>query len=425
MTRLAARLIAAGAVAICFGGAAPAGQSPPVRARAASTVSTELTAWLFAVSRHTPGQQDHWVATLASWNRGDVNGVVDELKKLLASVDRETRPDTAVWSLPLYPYGVSDVPSLNRLLTRAAILHAEVAFFNHTEAGYSLPPDDRRNIVVADGRTLGTVAGTFHWEAGRTLLDEVRPSPTADDDVRLWYEMTSAMLQRVEDYADLVPHLARARELFPRDAALALYAGTMHENLAEPNIQNTGIKTTQRARPGSPCTLYDCRGSANRQTAPFGAPDSERRQAEMLFREALRLDPALSEARIRLARILGLQGSHAEAVTELQRVLSSERRPLLRYYALGLLGREQQTLGQRDSARIAYEAASALYPTAQSPRLALSQLARDAGDRVQAVAQLDVLRGRGAPSDPWWSYGRTHAPDVFELMRTLAERSRP
>lgn len=356
-----------------------------------------------------------------------MNDVLDELKKLLEPVDQVERPDTPLWSLPLYPYGVADVPSLNRMLKRAAILHADVAFFNHTESGYSLPPDDGRYTVVTDGRTVGVVAGTFHWEVGRRLLDQVRPSPAADDDVRLWYEVTSAMLQRLEDYAGLVPHLARARELFPTDAALALYDGTVHENFAEPSIQNAGIKAPQRARPVSPCTIYDCRDSAARQPTPFDSPDRERREAETLFRQALRLDPALSEARIRLARVLGLQGRHAEAVTELQRALSAEPRPLLRYYALGLLGREQQTLGRRDSARTAYEQASALYPAAQSPRLGLSQLARDAGDHVQAIAQLDVLRepaASAAQSDPWWSYSRTHVPDVVELVGMLVERWR-
>ena len=72
------------------------------------------------------------------------------------------------------------------------------------------------------------------------------------------------------------------------------------------------------------------------------------------------------------------------------------------------LGRAEEARGHDEAARAAFERASALYPNAQSPRLALSQIARRAGNRaaaqreLQAIAQLpDDERRR---EDPWWLY---------------------
>jgi hypothetical protein len=80
----------------------------------------------------------------------------------------------------------------------------------------------------------------------------------------------------------------------------------------------------------------------------------------------------------------------------------------LLYWALLFLGKQDEMLGNRDRARLSYERASALFPRAQSPRLALSQLARRTGDRRAAQRQLAALAGLPADEqqreDPWWDY---------------------
>jgi hypothetical protein len=49
-----------------------------------------------------------------------------------------------------------------------------------------------------------------------------------------------------------------------------------------------------------------------------------------------------------------------------------------------------------------------MYPNAQSPHLALSQIARRAGDRRAAQHELQVISAlpsdERAREDPWWSY---------------------
>jgi hypothetical protein len=96
------------------------------------------------------------------------------------------------------------------------------------------------------------------------------------------------------------------------------------------------------------------------------------------------------------------------------------------YFAELFLGREEQALGRTAEARRHYELAADLYPGAQSPRLALSRLARQTGDRASAQR---ALRNLGALSDvdsldPWWGFYRPHSEDAAALMERMRKIGR-
>jgi tetratricopeptide (TPR) repeat protein len=120
--------------------------------------------------------------------------------------------------------------------------------------------------------------------------------------------------------------------------------------------------------------------------------------------------------------VLGLRGRHAEAVAELERAVPALSDDRLRYYAHLFLGEELAALGRRDAARASYERAAAAFPFAQSPRLAMSLLARRYGDRRGARQAIqDVLRlpaDEFSRPDPWWQYD---APLRSEAEARLAE----
>jgi len=109
-------------------------------------------------------------------------------------------------------------------------------------------------------------------------------------------------------------------------------------------------------------------------------------------------------------------------VAELERVVPALSDERLRYYAHLFLGEELAALGRRDGARSSFERAAALFASAQSPRLALSLLARRSGDRRGAQEAIrDVLRLPADESrrpDPWWQYD---APLQNEAEARLAE----
>jgi tetratricopeptide (TPR) repeat protein len=124
---------------------------------------------------------------------------------------------------------------------------------------------------------------------------------------------------------------------------------------------------------------------------------------------------------LRLGRVLGLRGRHAEAAAELDRALPSLRDDRLRYYAHLFLGEELAALGRRDAARASYDRAVALFPSAQSARFALSALARRHGDRRTALASIREVLGLPADEssrpDPWWQY---HYPVRSDADASLA-----
>jgi hypothetical protein len=406
--------VLAGWSVACLLAAASAGADAEV----VKPISKALETWLWAVSHHVPGQEDRAVELLAPWFASDLEGVLSELQPYVD--DRKPR-----WRV-----GWSTREDAEATLERAALLHAEIAAFHRTVRGYSLPPSGPDSVVILDGRRVGTQAGTVHWRFGRQLLDLVRPN----DAVLLWYRAASAFLQSWDEYSELEPQLKRARELFPDDPVLLLYEGTLHEALSEARFQNAiGARSEWRPRKlleGSRAENPAENPSRGRQVRDSYA---EEREAADRFEQALRIDPGLAEARIRLARIRGAWGRHEEAAADLRLCVGQPLAPLLEYEARLLLGREDEALGRRDEARDAFAHASALYPGAQSPRLALSQMARDDGDRAGAIAGLDFLGGRSGElasanpyvTDPWWSITRAHDPGVDELFAEMRRKLAP
>ena len=389
-------------------------------------LSARLSEQLSLVAHHSLGQDDEAVAKLASWTRRDLEAVSNEWKRLVKAIHPNS---SGAWrSLALEPFGVTSSDTLDLLLERTAMLHTDVAIFRRNGNGYSLPVDPATEHPLSiDGRSLGVTTGTFHWAAARRVLDLIPLSAPANDSVLLWYQTSTTILQSWNDYYELEPHLIRARERFPRYAVLLMYDGTVHENLAEPRIQN--VSRPQESSPASmPCLRLGCPPIvSSRPRRPwFATPAIELRTAQTLFEQSLKIDPGFSEARIRLARVLALQDQHEAAITHLKQVLTGSALPQrLRYFSLLFLGREQWTLERPAEAETAYREAAALYPGAQSPALGLSQVAHHRGDRERALAHLAILKAPPALNnrdDPWWTYSRVHVPDAVELMTTLIDR---
>jgi len=96
---------------------------------------------------------------------------------------------------------------------------------------------------------------------------------------------------------------------------------------------------------------------------------------------------------------------------------------VLRYYGELFLGGAEEGAGHYDESRAAYERAAALFPTAQSPLLGLSELARRRGDRrsaldaMQKVFELPPLENDRI--DPWWTYHVFQARDTERLLEQL------
>jgi hypothetical protein len=114
---------------------------------------------------------------------------------------------------------------------------------------------------------------------------------------------------------------------------------------------------------------------------------------------------------------------HDEAAVELRRILDPAGEPLIQFYVTMFLGAADEGGGRPDAAVESYTRAAELYPTAQSPRIALSALARRRGNRERAWQAMEAAFALPASQsdrdDPWWTYIRQQGRDAEFLLREL------
>jgi len=441
-----------------------------------------LKQWLNAVDRHEPGAHDDAVIDVGKWSNGELRGlwidsyVLAQLMRnlrlsrfLLHSDDKRRTVDIryTAWQIgrmrvfacaaagtlarpdcaQLYIAAKNTDDDLvrlsehaaaersksgddNYLVRRGALLHADVAmlephgvvesFANRSLGAPTIGPQTWR-IDISDGRELDVGLSALHWDLARLALDQVRPgasakpAPERDAMVRAWYRATAAWMQYREDHDTL--HLDRARTIFPDDPDILFLSGCQRESYAAPSIQAVTQTLTL------PAGL----------TAGIGSDRAELRLAEGFFKRALAKQPDMGEAHLRFGRVLGLEGRHADAAAEIRQAMTLVTDTPLRYYGELFLGAEEEALGRLDEARDAFDRAAALFPSAQSPLIALSELAKRRGDRAGALAAIQRVftlppAGWEGRDDPWWSYHTAQARDaeaLVDAVRAPFQREKP
>ncbi len=373
---------------------APAAQQP--------AEPRDWPAWLGAVTSHAPGERDASVQRLSRWTRADLDRIISAVSRL-APEER------------------------TRVVSRALVLHTDVALFSRTTTGYDLPAGDGLILLFADGKEVGQMVRTFHWDFGRRLIDRLPRGDVRTAIARLYYRAAAGVLQLWAEDGELQAHFAAAARVLGSDPVLLMYEGTMHQADADPRSQRyfDGLRRAGRDR----TALGSAAGSASRSamqprpnTAPAMPPTIERSRAdaERLFRRALAADPSLAEARVRLAHVLHDRGRHDDAARLLDEVaIPSSATLFLNYYTAMVTGRVARALERLEASQAVFERAVALQPLAQAPRLALSELAMARGDRNTAMRYLMPLSAATGNEDLWWRVGRTHGHSALALVEEM------
>jgi tetratricopeptide (TPR) repeat protein len=359
--------------------------------------------WREASVSHEPGMPDEAAVSVGKWNPNDVEIVIDYITELASKSEKTIRRTIA--RAPIRSrLGLTDEEvqkgDLNRILKQGALLHTDIELLN-LEISRRL---DINNMYWAfnDGR-LQPRPKKLHWEFARRLIDEISPSPSEDPMARQWYIATTAYMLSIRHLPYARENIDSALKKYPSDSRILLYAGALHETLASPVSQNIQLP------PG-------------REPA-FDSKEKELKQARELYNKATEEDPDFAEAHLRLGRVLGLLGSPPQAIVELRQAAALSQDRQMSYYASLYLGYELEMISRFEEARDQYERASTLYPSAQSPLLALSQLAQsndntdDAMQNIQSVFSLPHKDPE--KDDPLWIYDLSYVRDTAELIKTM------
>jgi tetratricopeptide (TPR) repeat protein len=374
--------------------------------------------WARAALRHRPGSDDADVAAIASWTpqatgdvRVEISVILDIMRDERASVFE--MPDAGPRLPDQIAYTGKQVTTLRAaardavsagldaddLLARGLVLETDVVTVG---GGQGLV------MHFSDSRGLGIQRGGDHWALARRLASWLEKSRARRADVRLWYRAILSGAAAADRWYE--PNAVAAEALRPPDADVLFLAACVHETFASPRLQAAAAG----AHAPSGVTM-DVRSAKD-----------ELSDAASLLKRALDLTPGHVDARIHYGRVLTLQDHAADAVAQLKRAATAATTPVQRYYARLFLGDALEATNQREEARAAYTEAAALFPRAQSPRLALSELAARYGDRdIVAEAMTSVVARPDEETeqdDPWWSYARSSGRDSEAMMEEARER---
>ena len=269
-----------------------------------SFAEMRVAEWKTAVRTHAAGTVDAPVRTVAGWKREHTTLVVRIVVLQLARL------------LELQDAGrdfvhTPEVAELTGVLARGLSLHTDIAMFERNAqvpAGMPALRTTGGAVILVDGQQTGFVQRSAHWPIARQIAAELSTRPPERPRVIEWYRATAALMQQWSDCDLLGAHLEAGQALFADDPVLALYQGTLRQTLGDPRLHDflrKGGSIDGLAR--APLASRD--GPA--PSAPARLPKATKIElgiAERELRRALTLDPALHEARIRLAHVLCAPG---------------------------------------------------------------------------------------------------------------------
>jgi tetratricopeptide (TPR) repeat protein len=208
------------------------------------------------------------------------------------------------------------------------------------------------------------------------------------------------------------------------EAALLSSPGDSFALMALGRLEETELA---QAMPG----LSALTGGGGVQELDGGARAQLARAAD-LYRSALRVDPSLHEARLRLGRVLQLEARREEASRELSAVLERTGDRIHIYLANLLLGALHEAADEVPRAVACYRAAAAANPDGTTAKMALGHALHRLGHRQEALELVSVLLSAGssggeAGPDAWLLYkmGAFDLEDqVARLWRELRESVR-
>jgi len=257
-------------------------------------------------------------------------------------------------------------------------------------------------------------AARARWElqSAARLMEAAPQTARGSAFARRFYLLAGLVLHRVVEleagHALLIQALRRQRD----DPELLTALGAIIETVA-------ALRQYDRSPDSADRGTLQHHGYSSESGGGGALPSASLAEAEARYQQAVALDPAPAEARLRLGRVRLLQGRPSEALKDLERAATEARQPEQHYMARLFEGRAREALGDVSGAAVAYRDATAHAPHAQTALLALAHALDRLGDIAGAQGALDRASGAGGHQDPWWDYQMGQPSRLDPLMQEL------
>jgi tetratricopeptide (TPR) repeat protein len=292
----------------------------------------------------------------------------------------------------------------------------------HLETGYLLRDENQIDRALGHLSIARAIVEWKPWmQVQRMRADIGARHATLRRDIHIgiiWTLQTYRMLDSLDQ------QLARAREQFPDDAMVLLALGSLEE------VRATAVELNMAKQPEGVLRMPRAAWQRAAQKIRWD-------KAEVHFRAALKADPSLSEAHLRLGRVLRLRGKLKEAHQELETAASGARQSapvpmpafgppmVMPYLSQMYLAEVIEEEGDAAGALAKYQDIVRQWPSCQSGLLALGRAYEARGDRQAALNAMQPLfreQSKRACIDPWWAYNLGQGWRIGPFLRDLRQR---
>jgi tetratricopeptide (TPR) repeat protein len=284
-------------------------------------------------------------------------------------------------------------------LRAALLLHLDRELQEH----FSLPESEQAPVC---GSGLQAIAFE-HLASILTLVD-----PAGGAFVKRAYLGMSGQAMWFHCFPEAVTWARSGVKRFPKEASLLLAEGVALEARAYFNMTPAPVSIGL-----SPATMR-MRDELNANLRFL------RDQARQSFEAAVAADPALTEARLRLGRVLWRQGRLEPARAALQAALGQPAEAPQQYLAHLFLGRVLEDSGDAVAAEEHYRIALALRPLSEIAAMAISHarfLQGDSEGARQALRSGLLAARRRLENDPWVPYMLPQSPEGEAILAELRQ----
>ena len=318
-----------------------------------------LESYLGLFYQYRQGETEEAKRELSSWPESRVTQIIEQIERIKLD--------------PIHP----DLPFHVRARTTDPYIQAAVLL--HTD--------------LALGRSKGRLDDSreYHLGVAKRLSELIEDPSHRQSFGRDWLLAVGYHFQSMLASRRALEYFGEALELAPEDGEILLAAGTAQEDLGW-NLQR----------------LAPPRSASSHEVINYKrGMEKSLKKTRSTFERALKADPDLLEARLRLGRTQQLLGNIQESLRDYRACADTAREPALRLLSNLFLGQVLEKQGRLEESVRAYRIAFEIDPGSQVVATALSHALHSEGRRAEARELLaGVLVGRSTrnDSDPWWRY---------------------